>query len=409
MQEAIILIVLVGVLLNLVLRAGLARALRKPVVPLQSVTFPPVSVLKPLYGADPGLEDNLATFFCLDYPKYQLVFGVEKDSDPAAAVVQKLMNRYPLVDAHLVIDESRIGHNPKVNNLANIAQRAKHGVFVISDSNVRVKETYLRDLMTMLDEPGAGLVTSPIRVVGGTGLGAKLEQIQLHTFVTGGMAAANAINVPLVVGKSMALRKSTLERIGGWGFLSQFLAEDQVCAQAVGAIGEKVRVTNEPVDNVIGDMTLAAFLARHERWGMLRKRIAPAAFVAELLFNPICVALLGLLIAPSWTIVAAALGAWLMKVGIERSAERALGVGRPLGEHLWLVPLKETGVLMAWFAALLQTTTSWRGRQYHIGARSRTTLIETVSTVTTAPRPSLFRRAVRRVSSAGREQPYAGT
>ncbi len=56
---------------------------------------PPVTIFKPLKGLDDGLEANLRSFFELDYPTYQLLFGVADRDDPAIPLVQKLIEAYP--------------------------------------------------------------------------------------------------------------------------------------------------------------------------------------------------------------------------------------------------------------------------------------------------------------------------
>ena len=241
---------------------------------------------------------------------------------------------------------------------------------------MRVGQDYLYDLACELSAPGVGLVTSPIRAMGGSGIGAKLEALNLHTFVTGGACAANMLfHTPVTVGKSMAFTKKTLERIGGWKFLGQYLAEDQMFAQSVRRIGKRVTVGAHVIDNTLGAMALSNFVARHERWGILRKNIAPAAYIGELLFNPTTIALIGLVGAPSLVTLAIFGGAWLGKILTDRASERRIGVKRSIFEYLWLSPLKELSVLYAWLAGLLQSTASWRGRSYRVGRQSKVTLL----------------------------------
>src|SRR5437762_9654994 len=79
---------------------------------------PPVTILKPLKRMDEGLEENLRGFFQLDYPVFQLIFGVAEADDPAIEVVRKLQGEFPDRDVQLVIGNPAFGLNPKVENLA---------------------------------------------------------------------------------------------------------------------------------------------------------------------------------------------------------------------------------------------------------------------------------------------------
>ena len=56
---------------------------------------PPVTIYKPLKGLDEGLEENLRSFFRLDYPAYQLLFCVADPDDPAITIVERLLRRVP--------------------------------------------------------------------------------------------------------------------------------------------------------------------------------------------------------------------------------------------------------------------------------------------------------------------------
>jgi ceramide glucosyltransferase len=81
------------------------------------VSFPPVTVLKPLYGLEPQLESNLESFFLQDYPKFELIFGARDASDPALNVVEALRQKYPHIKSRVVFSGEREYPNAKVFSL----------------------------------------------------------------------------------------------------------------------------------------------------------------------------------------------------------------------------------------------------------------------------------------------------
>ncbi|MCP4025326.1 MAG: hopanoid biosynthesis associated glycosyl transferase HpnI, partial [Sphingomonas sp.] len=85
-----------------------------------------VTLLKPLYGAEPRLLDNLATFLTQDHAgPLQLVCGVQRADDPAIAVVEALKTAYPHADIDLVIDPTMHGASGKLSNLINMDRAAR--------------------------------------------------------------------------------------------------------------------------------------------------------------------------------------------------------------------------------------------------------------------------------------------
>src|SRR4051812_14251752 len=136
---------------------------------------PPVTIFKPLKGLDEGLEENLRSFFLLHYPEYQLLFCVADVDDPAIAVVRKLQQEFPGRDSQLIVGCPAFGLNPKVESLAAMDRHRKHGVILISDSNVRARPSYLRETACYLAEPGVGLVSNVFVGVGEAHPGAVME------------------------------------------------------------------------------------------------------------------------------------------------------------------------------------------------------------------------------------------
>lgn len=367
---ALLALVVPGLALLAVMALAQRRQLREATSRPAGV-LPGVSILKPMKGADPNLEENLDSFFRLDYSEYEVLLGVDDLADPALAVARAVAARHPEVPCRLVVDRRTVGFNPKVNNLANITRHARHEVLWISDSNTRVAPDTLSDLVARLEQPGVGLVSSPFRGVAATGLGGACESLQLNTFVMGGVAAMHrVIGGVCVVGKSMILRRSTLDAIGGFPFLARFLAEDQVSGEEVARLGLRVDVASRPVDNVLGYMPLDSFLARHLRWARIRRRMNLVGYVGEVVLNPVFLATIAALALQSRASLALAVAVLAVKSALDAAAERGAGVRRPLVLYPALTFVKDILVGAVWAVPIASATVAWRGNRFRIGPRT---------------------------------------
>lgn len=327
----------------------------------------PVSILKPLKGADHALSDNLESFFQLRYPEYELLFSVEDERDPACAVVRSLMARYPRVNAQLIVAGIEIGPNPKVNNLAFSYGRARHDWILISDSNVRVGQDYLRRMVAHID-PSVGMITAIVAGREARGLGGHLEASYLNTFYARGMSMAEAAGRPCVIGKSMLFRRSVAARFGGMGTLARYLAEDYMAGEAMLRLGFRVILMSDPVDQIIGNHSLEAFWQRHLRWGRIRKAQAPLPFALEPLINPFVAGLFGAYAFNTWLgipysqFLLAHLALWsLGDFLLMRRLESGLHFKMAIA---WF--LRETLALPLWIHVACGNTVNWRGNQLAI-------------------------------------------
>jgi ceramide glucosyltransferase len=354
----------------------------------RSAPTPPVTIFKPLKGLDEGLEDNLRSFFRLDYPVYQLLFGVAEAGDPAIPVVQRLMAEFPGQDAQLVVGAPVFGLNPKVENLAAMERYRKHETILISDSNVRVRPSYLRETVCYLDEPGVGLVTNLFAGVGEVQGGAILENLQLNGYIAAGVGLAALLRVTCVVGKSMLLRASVLQEAGGLAGVRNVLAEDQAIAIRVRKAGHSIRLSHHVITNVNESRSFRWFLNRHSRWFKIRRRMAPLTFLAEPLANLGTIALVWALSDESgiaWEVPLALVGLGMVRDAVQT---RWLRGSFPRFRHLLLSPVKDLLLLPVWFDALVNRRVDWRGNRLLVGRFTRLRLARV---------PSGVRRRVRRV------------
>lgn len=333
----------------------------------------PLSVLKPLCGADESLEANLETFFAQRHPDFELVFGVERADDPAVNVVRHLLARHPEVRARLVI-HGRRGLNPKVANLRGILAAGAHDLVVISDSNVAVGPDHLARLSACFAAAGgpgreAGLVTSLVAGTGARTLGAMLECLALNGGVAGGIATSELISGgrALVVGKALLFRRSLFEELGGMESLASVLAEDYLMGRMFAEAGHPVRVCADVVRNVSVQTSVRTFLARQLRWALLRTRLKPLAWPFELLLNPSAVALLGLLLGAGPWVLGWALGLSALRDGLQWWRLRG-----PAGiAAVVLGPVRDLLMIGVWAAAPFQRTVGWRGHRLRVSAGTR--------------------------------------
>jgi ceramide glucosyltransferase len=349
---------------------------------------PPVTIFKPLKGIDEGLEENLRSFFRLDYPTFQLLFGVADADDPAIGVVNRLLAEFPSHDARLVLGCPVFGLNPKVENLAAMDRFRRHDTILVSDSNVRVRPGYLRETACYLAEPGVGLVSNIFAGVEEHQTGAVLENLHLNGFIAGGVAMASVTGVTCVVGKSMLMPVQALAAAGGFAGVRNLLAEDQALGVRIRKAGYSLRLSHHVIENVNSARGFKWFLNRHSRWYKIRRQMALPAFISEPMAN---LATVGLV----WALSGESGIAWggllvLVGLGIVRDAASAywLRGSVPKLRHLMLSPVKDMLLLPVWFDAIVNKHVHWRGHRFMIGRYTR---------LRQARVPFSVRRRVRRV------------
>src|SRR5690606_8798278 len=228
---------------------------------------PPISVLKPLSGLDDGLEENLRSFFEQDYPDFEILFAVRQPNDPAVAVVERLRAAYPRARSRLNTTGEPPDPNAKVYSLDCMLAEARHELVVMSDSDVRVAPSMLRVLAAEFDDPAVGLATCPYRAVPGPSPWSTLEALGLNTeFLSGVLVARMLEGMKFALGPTIAVRRETLARIGGFSRLKDYLAEDFVMGQLAAAAGYRVILSSFVIEHRIGSQRLGANLRHRLRW-----------------------------------------------------------------------------------------------------------------------------------------------
>jgi len=382
--SVLLLAVLAGGIVYCLLTVFAARQYLSVKPPALSAT-PPISILKPLFGAAEDLEQNLRSFFEQDYPGFELLFAVRTQDDPAFGAVERLRRQYPAVPVRVLLTGDPPYPNDKVYKLERMAAEARHDLLVMSDSDIRVTPDMLQVVAAEFDEPQLGLATCPYRAVPGPAIKESgdtpgrlgffglpglsfwsvLEAIGMNTEFLGGILVARIVEgMKFALGPTLVARRAAIATIGGLDRVKDYLAEDFVLGKFVAESGWRVSLSSYVVEHHIGSQSFRANARHRLRWVRSTRRSRPAGYVGQVFTNPIPLALLLVASDASWwpvliaTALVRALAAWAVAGWVLHD---------PLTARRWyLVPLQDLLSFVFWVAGFFGSTVQWRGRTYDL-------------------------------------------
>jgi ceramide glucosyltransferase len=339
---------------------------KRPILPEFT---PPVSILKPVKGVDGDSFENFASFCRQDYPQFQIIFAAASQSDPVIPVIERLMAAYPAVDMALVVDGEIHGANYKVCNLMHAHAKAKHPLLIVCDSDIRVSASYLREVCAPFADPEVGLVTSLYRSSGAQGVGCAIEALGFSCeMVPNVMAALKLEGLSFALGASMALRQSALDRIGGFGALVDYLADDYQLGNMIHRAGFRLELSPYFVESIMrGGETVSEVLVRQLRWGRTMRVSRPGGYLASGITLPFPGALLALVVSGfSWEGVAAAGLLYLVRGAVSLCYSRIYLKDYLLPRWLWLLPVRDALSFGVWALSLFGDRVIWRGHLFQL-------------------------------------------
>jgi ceramide glucosyltransferase len=350
---------------------------------------PPISVLKPLYGDEPLLEEALATLCQQAYPDWQIVVGVQDQADRAIPVVERLRTRFPDRDMTLVVDPTLHGRNRKIGNLINMLPAARHDVLVIADSDVHVRPDYLDRLVEALSRSQVGLATTLyVGLPAWSNIVTRLGAAQINYSFLPSALLARALGRQDCLGATMCLRRADLERIGGLRSLVDHLADDNVLGRRIRSLGLNVALAHTVPLTTIPEVRAGA-LFRHElRWARTIRALEPAGFAASILQYSLFWALLTVVVTGGSLWSVGLLGiVWVLRAVVALGIDGALVSfwsserGQPPGQTsglgsndltslafscpVWLLPVRDVLSVAVMLASYAGRRVDWRGHGLH--------------------------------------------
>jgi ceramide glucosyltransferase len=329
---------------------------RRSIAP--GTVLPGVSVLKPLCGPEPRLYENLCALCVQTHPLYQIVCGVRDPNDPALAIVERVRATFPERDLDIVINPSVHGSNLKVSNLMNLLGSARHEVLVIADSDIGVPPDYLERVVAPLTDASVGLVTCPYRGVAVAGFWSRVGAQFINTWFWPSVRLARTFGARTFgFGATLALRRTTLEALGGFGVLRNRLADDYWLAQLVRQQGLDTLLSEVCVTTDIAEPSLAELWTRELRWLRTIRSLNPVGFFFTFVSYTVPLVVVGVALAPTpanLTLAAVALAA---RVGLNWQRP---GPGLPRPGDVFFAPVRDLLLLCGWTWALLGREVEWR-------------------------------------------------
>jgi ceramide glucosyltransferase len=329
-------------------------------------TFPPVSILKPVRGADSAFYNAIRSHAEQDYPGFELLFGVSDSHDPALRDIERLAAAYP--DRSIrVIHSSPTTPNRKAGVLADLAKEARGAVLVVNDGDIRVPDRYLRDVVAPIVNGEAGLVTC-LYNARAESFPARFEALGIATDF-----APSALVAPMVgvnefgMGSTLAFEASTLRAIGGFEAVAPYIADDYQVGKRISRLGRRVRLSNVVVETHLHGETWGDVWRHQLRWARTIRVSRGGGYAGLPVAN-----------ASLWAVLAASLGMWWWAAGLivaryVVALVAATGVLKAwdAARLLPLAPLRDLWGFAIWAAGLVGNEVEWGGERLRLDGEGR--------------------------------------
>jgi len=343
---------------------------RLPKNPKKSSTLPPVTILKPLCGAEPGLYEHLRSFCAQDYPQFEIIFGVRDSGDPACSVVARLAAEFPRLPIKLVINPQLHGSNCKTSNLINMLPYARHDVLAMADSDASVGPDHLARVTAPLQDPEVGLVTCIYRGIPTRCLWSRLGAMYINEWYVPSVLLTWLFGYQgYVSGQTMCVRRDTLQAIGGLEAIANHIADDYRLGELVRGLGLRIVLSSYVIEGEHHEPNFASLIRHELRWMRTIRVLRPRSFGGIFLTFSLPLATLGIVLAsaePShWTAAEALFSTTVIARLVLHFVHRLRG-NRPILADLLLLPVRDLLICWVWFRSFFTSRVTWRGTEFDV-------------------------------------------
>ena len=338
---------------------------------------PPVSLLKPLHGTEPGMEENFVSFFEQRYPgEWELLFCARHEHDEGLLLARRVGARYPQVRADYVTCGEPIPrfHNAKVYSLEKLDSVASNELMITSDADVRVDPEYALRMVQNLRDPNLGLAScvylGTAYGADGASFAAKLDAVGKSVEMTSGVLVAIMLEgTKFALGATMATRKKSFRDVGGFAELGQFYADDFELGNRLAKQGTGVKMATHVIKLMVQDTPFLLSFRNQLRWMQSTRRSRPWGHLGSGLTFAMPFGFLGLI----WGLASGHPSAgfvWLLAMVVNRwvQAGVVLGVMRDpdWARNVFIYPLRDALGWVLWVGSYGGSRFYYRGSIYRM-------------------------------------------
>jgi ceramide glucosyltransferase len=329
---------------------------------------PPVSVLKPVRGLDPGAYENFASFCRQDYPDYEILLCLDEDDNDAIRVVDKLKADFPKRRIRVLFGSLGAGSNDKVMKLARLVNEAAHETVVISDSDVRARPDYLRSVVAPLEDPRVGAATCMYVTTEESTLSDSLQTIgMISDFYPGILVARQLDGVKFALGPTIATTRARLAEFGGYSSIDNRPGDDLLVGRLIAERGHDVELLPYAIDTVADYGSFRDLMLKRLRWFVVMRHMRPWGHLGLIFTQGLPWSVAAIVFRPSAAVAAGFLGMYLAMRVAMTSITGVWGLKqRSLWKKMALIPVWDGLAFCIWAFSFLRSTIRWRGGDYYI-------------------------------------------
>jgi ceramide glucosyltransferase len=341
---------------------------------------PPISLLKPLHGAEPDLEAHLATFFQQDYPAYEILFCARQPDDAGLMAARRVAARFPDVPVQFLSSGEPTVPNAKILSLQKMADAAKYDLLIISDSDVRVDRDYVQDVVAPFADATVGAVTCLYRGVAAQGgLWSRIEAAAMSVEMSAGVLVADMLEgMKFALGPTMAIRRSCLNEIGGFLPMGDYCADDFLLGNWVAERGHTVILSQHVIDHVVLHADFWPSMQHQARWMKSTRFSRPKGHLGTALTFSVPFGLLTALALcglryPHWLGLAGAALLWSVgtRMVLALAVSHSVVLEKSAASSVLLYPVRDLLGIFFWFASYCSRKVLWRNEIYLLETAGR--------------------------------------